>query len=70
MNEARDNRDENRRAGPAVAAGLCGTCCHCKVVKNARGSAFYLCRKSETDPAYAKYPRLPVLKCNGFKPVD
>lgn len=29
-------------------------------------SSFVLCQKSETDPAYPKYPRLPVLECPGY----
>jgi hypothetical protein len=29
---------------------------------------FLLCRRSETDPDYAKYPRLPVLVCPGHEP--
>ena len=49
-------------------AGLCRSCLHVRLVKTGRGSTFYLCRKSEEDPAYARYPRLPVLRCAGFEP--
>lgn len=48
------------------AVGLCATCRHARVVRNRRGSAFYLCRRSETDPRYRKYPQLPVTRCAGF----
>jgi hypothetical protein len=27
-----------------------------------------MCERSKTDPAYPKYPRLPVLECAGFEP--
>ena len=47
-------------------AGLCSTCEHSRVVQSSRGSRFYLCRLSETDARFAKYPRLPVLKCDGY----
>jgi hypothetical protein len=47
--------------------GLCQTCRHARVIGNRRGSQFYLCQKSETDPRFPKYPRLPVLKCSGFE---
>jgi hypothetical protein len=28
-----------------------------------------MCNRSLTDPAYDKYPRLPVLQCPGYEPV-
>lgn len=50
--------------------GLCFTCRHVKRVRSVRGSVFYLCRLSETDSRFDKYPRLPVLQCPGFEPGD
>jgi hypothetical protein len=41
-----------------------------RIVPSARGSKFYLCRRSEFDPRFPKYPRLPVLKCTGYEPAD
>ena len=52
----------------AIGAGLCDTCAHQQVVRTTRGSSFSLCRRSRTDPAYPKYPRLPVLACPGHEP--
>jgi hypothetical protein len=49
-------------------AGLCDTCAHQQVVRNTRGSVFSLCLRSRSDPAYPKYPRLPVLACPGHEP--
>ncbi len=49
-------------------AGLCATCLHAQENRNDRGSVFLYCRKSERDPAFAKYPRLPVLRCAGYEP--
>jgi hypothetical protein len=37
-------------------------------VKNTRGSTFSLCERSREDPAYPRYPRLPVLECVGYDP--
>jgi hypothetical protein len=48
-------------------AGLCATCRHVKKNRSDRGSVFYYCRKSETDPAFPKYPRLPVRTCPGYE---
>jgi len=48
--------------------GLCATCRHAKTVSSAKGSEFWLCRRSANDPRYAKYPRLPVLRCAGHEP--
>jgi hypothetical protein len=49
--------------------GLCATCAHCHTVTSARRSKFSLCRRAESDPAYVRYPRLPVLECRGFDPA-
>jgi hypothetical protein len=49
--------------------GLCATCRWSRRVEGAR-STFYLCERSFTDPRFARYPRLPVLRCPGFTPRD
>jgi len=36
-------------------------------VSNTRGSRFSLCERSREDPAYPRYPRLPVLECAGYE---
>ncbi|MBI3783090.1 MAG: hypothetical protein HY270_06795 [Deltaproteobacteria bacterium] len=38
-----------------------------KRVSSARGSVFFLCSRAEHDPAYQRYPRLPVTDCRGFE---
>jgi hypothetical protein len=48
-------------------AGLCATCAHSKIVKSERGSVFILCMRSKTDPAFPKYPPLPVRACAGYE---
>jgi hypothetical protein len=50
-----------------VGPGLCGTCAHTKRVDSARGTSFYLCGLSKSDPRYGKYPQLPVLACAGHQ---
>ena len=57
-----DEQSERERVG------LCVTCLHSRRVESARGSVFYLCRRSATDPAFPKYPRLPVVACPGYEP--
>ena len=52
-------------ATPTV--GLCAVCTHVRVVVSGKGSRFYLCRLSEVDSRFAKYPRLPMLQCAGFE---
>lgn len=47
-------------------AGLCARCRHGRAVAGAR-STFWLCERSRTDPAYPRYPRLPVVRCPGFE---
>jgi hypothetical protein len=46
-------------------AGLCDRCVHRRDVVTAT-SRFVLCTRALGDPAYAKYPRLPVIRCPGF----
>jgi hypothetical protein len=48
-------------------AGLCETCRHRQEIRNTRGSSFALCLRSRQDPAYPRYPRLPVLECRGYE---
>ena len=45
---------------------LCAVCAHARAIVSGRGSAFWLCSLSATDPRFAKYPRLPVRACDGF----
>jgi len=40
-----------------------------RTVESARGSTFYFCERSKTDPSFPKYPRLPVLRCSGYEKV-
>ncbi len=49
--------------------GLCAQCTHAEKITSTRGSTFYLCRLSLTDPRFPKYPSLPVLACEGYAPL-
>jgi hypothetical protein len=37
-------------------------------IESDRGARFYLCELSAADPAYRKYPTLPVIRCVGYQP--
>jgi hypothetical protein len=50
-----------------MKAGLCDTCRHQRIVHTTRGSEFSLCERSRTDPAFPRYPRLPVVECPGYE---
>jgi len=52
----------------ATLFGLCAACRHGHRVRSARGSTFLRCRRAASDPTYARYPRVPVLRCRGFEP--
>ena len=52
-----------------IGAGLCDTCAYQQIVRNTRGSSFSLCRRSRDEPAYPRYPRVPVLACPGHSPA-
>lgn len=62
----------DRPRGPEVAdlpapPGLCAACVHRRLVASRR-SVFLLCGLSETDPRFPRYPPLPVVACDGYRP--
>jgi hypothetical protein len=63
-----DSSTSTPRGRPA--AGLCDSCAFQREVPNTRGSVFSLCGRSREDPAYPRYPRLPVLDCSGYERRD
>ena len=48
--------------------GLCSDCLHARLIESSKGSQFLLCQLSQSDPAFPKYPRLPILACPGYFP--
>ncbi|HWH08311.1 MAG TPA: hypothetical protein VNX21_03860 [Candidatus Thermoplasmatota archaeon] len=45
--------------------GLCGSCVHARRLSTGR-STFFLCERGlRGEPGFARYPRLPVLRCGG-----
>jgi hypothetical protein len=48
--------------------GLCRTCEHLRLVASAR-SVFVRCGLADSDPAFGRYPPLPVLRCAGYRQV-
>ncbi len=57
------------REKPASGIGLCANCEFMRRIESDRGSVFYQCQLSATNPKFPKYPRLPVLQCTGFQPA-
>jgi hypothetical protein len=54
-----------------IGAGLCDSCRHRRLIRNTRGSVFSLCERSRTEPErYPRYPRLPVVRCDGYERRD
>jgi hypothetical protein len=60
--ETREEAEEER-----ARAGLCADCIHARRIESDRGAIFYLCELAAVDPAYRKYPALPVLRCAGYR---
>ena len=52
----------------ATHPGLCATCVHLRLLRSPR-STFARCAKAERDPAFPRYPRLPVVACAGHRPA-
>lgn len=57
--------DLDRLAAAGVRPGLCATCRNARVVAS-RSSVFLRCALADVDPAFPRYPRLPVIECSGF----
>ena len=49
------------------SAGLCASCRHQRVIRNRKGSTFHLCERSSDDESFPRYPRLPVIECDGWE---
>ena len=49
--------------------GLCRRCTHARLLTSAR-SVFLRCALSDENPAFLRYPPLPVLTCEGFRPSE
>ena len=65
--------DEPVPPGPTdvrVMAGLCGGCAHAIVRPTRRGTVYLRCALAAVDDRFAKYPRLPVVRCDGYQPAD
>ena len=56
-----------RLSWPLVKPNLCSACRYGKETRNDRASVFLFCLRSKHDPAFPKYPRLPVIACAGFE---
>jgi hypothetical protein len=50
------------------SAGLCSQCRHARLIVSDKGHAFIRCGRSDSEPSYDRYPRLPVLECAGVEP--
>jgi len=51
-------------------AGLCASCTHARTLESSKGATFIRCELSFTDPRFARYPRLPVERCEGYAARD
>jgi hypothetical protein len=52
----------------AAPPGLCATCVHLRLIASPR-SVFVRCGLAATDPAFPRYPALPVVRCAGYRQV-
>ena len=59
--------DRRRLAELSVQPGLCATCAHLRLVASPR-SVFVRCGLADADPAFPRYPPLPVVGCPGWRP--
>jgi len=60
--------EDHKLSKERFRAGLCADCLHARRIESSRGSVFYLCERSANNPAFPKYPQLPVIECPGHTP--
>jgi hypothetical protein len=53
-----------------VPAGLCSDCRFALLNRTNRGPVYLRCGLATQRPEFAKYPRLPVLRCSGHLRVQ
>lgn len=58
---------DTEAVGRVAMKSLCETCLWVREIVTPKGSRFLLCQLSQTNPAYPKYPRQPVVRCEGFR---
>jgi hypothetical protein len=46
---------------------LCESCNFKREVLSGRKSRFFLCRLSQSNPGFVKYPPQPVIQCGGYQ---
>lgn len=68
--EAESGSDERRRLLARLGASpvLCAECVHLRLIASPR-SVFVRCGLAATDPAFPRYPALPVISCSGYRPL-
>ena len=59
-----ESRDDLLKRLP-ISPGLCATCEHLRLVASSR-SVFVRCGLAEVDPAFPRYPPIPVVACRGY----
>jgi hypothetical protein len=52
-----------------VKESLCEACAWMREIVTPKGSRFLLCRLSQTNPAFPKYPPQPVVRCEGYQEI-
>lgn len=60
--------DASSTLDPSI--GLCSACRFVVRQDTKRGAVFYRCGRADDDPAYRKYPPIPVGDCPGFETRD
>jgi hypothetical protein len=64
-----DNDDDGTDETERRRAGLCADCRHTIRILSSRGSTFYRCGLSDTDPRFPRYPSLPITSCIGYEKI-
>jgi hypothetical protein len=69
MNPDDPNNRHRLLARLSAHPGLCSSCTHLQLLASPR-SVFVRCGLAAVDPAFERYPSLPVRSCAGYRAVS
>jgi hypothetical protein len=70
MSADRDTNKNAPRPKDPGYGGLCPGCAKVRLISSDKGSTFVMCRHSNADPRWPKYPPQPVRSCTAYEKVE
>ena len=59
-----------QEADAQARVGLCFGCRYARAITARANNCYWRCERSAVDTRFPKYPRLPLLACDGYEPAS